>query len=501
MRDFNITAEPSGKEKSQQTHRRQLPFVIQKHAASHLHYDFRLGWNGVLKSWAVAKGPSYVVADKRLAVQVEDHPMEYGGFEGIIPKGQYGGGTVMLWDQGTWEPQPAYPDVDAGLRDGSLKFILHGAKLKGKWALIRMKSSRQPLRQRQQAQLAPHQGTRPLRAHRPRSRHHRRGTQLRSHRPQHRTDRRQRRPRLELQRHRQPQSQSLASQDTSPQQQPHRRANSHAKSQQPATNRTCSRIQRPLPKEPLPTFIPPQLATQATDCTHRRRLAPRAQARRLPHPGPQRRRPRPAPHPHRPRLDAPHEDHRRRRSRRSPPRPPSSTAKSSSSPPTAPPASPTCRPPSRKAPKQPLTYFVFDLLHLNGHNLRNLPLARTQNHPRQPPRQRRPSTSASANTSTPTAKPSSARPARCTPKASSPSAPTPATSPAAPPVGSSSNASTSRSSSSAASPSPPKATPESTASARSSSATTTSHGKPHLRRPHRHRLHPEDPRHHPHPTR
>src|SRR5271167_1713295 len=138
MRDFNVTAEPSGKEKTADKSGKQLPFVVQKHAASHLHYDFRLGWNGVLKSWAIAKGPSYVTADKRLAVQVEDHPMEYGGFEGIIPKGQYGGGTVMLWDEGTWEPQPAYPDVDAGLRDGSLKFILHGTKLKGKWALIRM---------------------------------------------------------------------------------------------------------------------------------------------------------------------------------------------------------------------------------------------------------------------------------------------------------------------------------------------------------------------------
>jgi bifunctional non-homologous end joining protein LigD len=139
MRDFHITTEPSGASKpTKKDSPTQYPFVIQKHAASHLHYDFRLGWNGVLKSWAVAKGPSYAVADKRLAVQVEDHPMEYGGFEGIIPKGQYGGGTVMLWDQGTWEPQPAYPDVDAGLRDGSLKFILHGTKLQGKWALIRM---------------------------------------------------------------------------------------------------------------------------------------------------------------------------------------------------------------------------------------------------------------------------------------------------------------------------------------------------------------------------
>ena len=92
----------------------------------------------MLKSWAVAKGPSYFTGDKRLAVQVEDHPMEYGGFEGIIPAGQYGGGTVMLWDQGTWEPQAGHEDVDKGLRDGSLKFVMHGTKIKGKWALIRM---------------------------------------------------------------------------------------------------------------------------------------------------------------------------------------------------------------------------------------------------------------------------------------------------------------------------------------------------------------------------
>lgn len=137
MRDFNITEEPSGDAGGKKTVK-GLPFCVQKHAASHLHYDFRLGWNGVLKSWAVAKGPSYFTGDKRLAVQVEDHPMEYGGFEGIIPHGQYGGGTVMLWDQGTWEAQAGYTDVDAGLRDGSLKFILHGTKLQGKWALIRM---------------------------------------------------------------------------------------------------------------------------------------------------------------------------------------------------------------------------------------------------------------------------------------------------------------------------------------------------------------------------
>jgi bifunctional non-homologous end joining protein LigD len=142
MRDFKVTAEPAGKSRSKPKFDiplGQQPFVIQKHAATRLHYDFRLGWNGVLKSWAVTKGPSFYVGDKRLAVEVEDHPMEYGGFEGIIPKGQYGGGTVMVWDQGSWEPQPGHTDVDAGLRDGSLKFILHGTKLHGKWALIRMK--------------------------------------------------------------------------------------------------------------------------------------------------------------------------------------------------------------------------------------------------------------------------------------------------------------------------------------------------------------------------
>jgi bifunctional non-homologous end joining protein LigD len=137
MRNFKVTAEPSGTS-SKSGKAAGLPFVIQKHAASHLHYDFRLGWNGVLKSWAVAKGPSYFPGDKRLAVQVEDHPMEYGGFEGIIPAGQYGGGTVMLWDEGTWEPQEGHTDVDAGLRDGSLKFIMHGTKIQGNWTLVRM---------------------------------------------------------------------------------------------------------------------------------------------------------------------------------------------------------------------------------------------------------------------------------------------------------------------------------------------------------------------------
>src|SRR5580704_17779949 len=138
MRDFGVTAEPSGKSRSKSAAAipaGQQPFVIQKHSATRLHYDFRLGWNGVLKSWAVTRGPSYFPGDKRLAVQVEDHPMDYGGFEGIIPKGQYGGGTVMLWDRGSWEP---HVNVDEGLQKGSLKFALHGEKMKGNWALVRM---------------------------------------------------------------------------------------------------------------------------------------------------------------------------------------------------------------------------------------------------------------------------------------------------------------------------------------------------------------------------
>src|SRR5258708_34674970 len=141
MRDFKINSEPLG---GSSTRRRSqgwepMPFVVQKHAARQLHYDFRLGWHGVLKSWAVAKGPSYFTGHKRLAVEVEDHPMEYGGFEGTIPKGQYGGGTVMVWDYGEWQP---LGDVDKDLEKGDLKFLLNGTKLKGKWVLVRMRPNR-----------------------------------------------------------------------------------------------------------------------------------------------------------------------------------------------------------------------------------------------------------------------------------------------------------------------------------------------------------------------
>jgi bifunctional non-homologous end joining protein LigD len=111
-------------------------FVVQKHAATRLHYDFRLAIGGVLKSWAVPRGPSLDPADKRLAMQTEDHPLEYGSFEGVIPQGEYGSGTVIVWDSGTWTPTG---DPEAALRAGVLKFTLAGEKLRGGWALIRLR--------------------------------------------------------------------------------------------------------------------------------------------------------------------------------------------------------------------------------------------------------------------------------------------------------------------------------------------------------------------------
>ena len=154
-RHFDRTAEPSGAEigaedETEPSLRRV--FVVQKHDASRLHYDFRLELDGVLKSWAVPKGPSLDPADKRLAVMVEDHPLEYATFEGSIPEGEYGGGTVMLWDAGWWEPdvvwmkEPKGPgkgspilSPEEALAKGELKLIIHGQKLAGSWALVKTK--------------------------------------------------------------------------------------------------------------------------------------------------------------------------------------------------------------------------------------------------------------------------------------------------------------------------------------------------------------------------
>src|SRR6185436_6096177 len=139
-RNFKSTPEPSGdvkvaEERAKKSKPEQgLFFCVQKHLASHLHYDFRLEYKGVLLSWAVPKGPSLDPKTKRLAMHVEDHPIEYGTFEGVIPEG-YGAGIVMLWDQGTWTPES--PDVEAALKKGDLKFTLDGYKLKGSWVLVR----------------------------------------------------------------------------------------------------------------------------------------------------------------------------------------------------------------------------------------------------------------------------------------------------------------------------------------------------------------------------
>ena len=135
-RDFDKTAEPSGDTRVAPSIQRR--FVIQKHDATRLHYDLRLEFDGVFKSWAVTRGPSLDPHDKRLAVEVEDHPLDYGDFEGTIPEGQYGGGTVQLWDRGYWQSD----DPERGFKKGDLKFTLQGEKLHGSWVLVRMRHDR-----------------------------------------------------------------------------------------------------------------------------------------------------------------------------------------------------------------------------------------------------------------------------------------------------------------------------------------------------------------------
>src|SRR6201987_3706339 len=134
-RRFDVTPEPAGK--LGRVRKEALEFVIQKHRASRLHYDFRLEHDGVMLSWAVPKGPSLDPSNKRFAMQKEDHPIEYNQFEGVIPEGQYGGGTVMIWDRGTWEPE--VEDVERALAKGDLKFKLNGKKLHGSWVLVKMR--------------------------------------------------------------------------------------------------------------------------------------------------------------------------------------------------------------------------------------------------------------------------------------------------------------------------------------------------------------------------
>jgi bifunctional non-homologous end joining protein LigD len=134
-RRFGVTPEPAGRPGRVKSQR--LEFVVQKHRASRLHYDFRLEHDGVMLSWAVPKGPSLDPSNKRFAMQTEDHPIEYNQFEGVSPEGEYGGGTVMIWDRGTWTPE--VEDVERALAKGDLKFTLRGKKLKGSWVLVRMR--------------------------------------------------------------------------------------------------------------------------------------------------------------------------------------------------------------------------------------------------------------------------------------------------------------------------------------------------------------------------
>lgn len=151
-RDFNVTPEPRGEIHG--SRKSQLRFVVQRHEARRLHYDFRLELAGVYKSWAVTKAPSLDPATRRLAVAVEDHPLTYGTFEGTIPKGQYGSGIVQLWDRGRWKPQNSVSPASA-LRKGHLDFILHGKRMKGGWALIRLQGHKWLLVKQKDAQARP----------------------------------------------------------------------------------------------------------------------------------------------------------------------------------------------------------------------------------------------------------------------------------------------------------------------------------------------------------
>ena len=159
-RDFAATAEPAGTDRRGEGD----AFVVQKHAARRLHYDLRLEIGDVLASWAVTRGPSLVPGEKRLAVQVEDHPLDYADFEGQIAKGQYGGGEVIVWDRGRWEPEG---DPARGLKKGRLDFTLDGVKLKGRWHLVRMGGEAR----REARELAADQGQRRGGPHRGRPRH------------------------------------------------------------------------------------------------------------------------------------------------------------------------------------------------------------------------------------------------------------------------------------------------------------------------------------------
>lgn len=343
---------------------------MQKHAASRLHYDFRLEWEGVLKSWAVAKGPSYYPGDKRLAIQVEDHPLEYGGFEGIIPQGEYGGGTVMLWDRGTWEP---LGDAAEGLRNGNLKFELHGKKLRGRWVLVRMggkfakqtKPSWLLIKERDGEEHS--EGDEPVTESKPNSVLSGRGMESIAKAKD-----------AEWSSNGRARAESSTSKRTRPAARRDRPAakTRTAKGSTGATGQNDAKRLSHAPKESLPSFVPPQLATMAKflpageDRVHELKLdgyriqarlqtGARAGVRLLT----------------RTALDWTH-------------RMPSIAGAVAALParsalfdgevvvlaPDGTSSFANLQAAFQESARYPLTYFVFDLLHLDGHNLRDLPL-------------------------------------------------------------------------------------------------------------------------------
>ena len=359
--------------KGEESKREGRSFVIQKHAATRLHYDFRLEMEGVLKSWAVPKGPSLDPADKRLAMMTEDHPVDYGDFEGIIPAGQYGGGTVLLWDRGTWEP---LEDPHQGLRKGALKFRLDGEKLRGGWTLVKIKG--RDARDDEQ-DLAAHQGDATSSCGRPSEyERHRRAAGERDHRPHAGGDRRRPRPRVALE---------PGAWRPRPRAVPPRRAR-RARAEDESETTAPWRV-RPRPRRDLAAAAAAVPARARRRCRRRSRLqlatlvdAPPAgdewlhemkfDGYRILARAPGRRGA--AVEPERQGLDGavPHRGRGRRSASRCGPR--SSTARSRSCCPAAPPASRPCRTRWPASDQGQLAYFVFDLLHLDGYDLARAPL-------------------------------------------------------------------------------------------------------------------------------
>ena len=447
-RDFGKTAEPRGKA----GRKKGFGYVIQKHDATRLHYDLRLELDGVMLSWAVTRGPSLVPGEKRLAIHVEDHPIEYNKFEGTIPKGQYGGGTVMVWDRGTWTPEH---DPHKGMKKGHLDFELHGEKLQG------------PLASRAHAQapgrtagaVAADQGDRRIRPQEIRSGYSGGDAELRRDRPDHGRDRRRQEKSLAFQPKREgavqggqsrgrPRPQPTAA--PKPRARTPRRKTAAKRSGKKAGKVAGAREAR------LPDFIAPCLATLSSTGAGHRRLGPRDQVRRLPHPGPDRRRQGHAEDAHRSRLDRANFRRSRAPARRLPTMTSSSTARSPRSMKTASPISPRLQDDLKNGRQDRMVYYVFDLLHLDGQDLTGRAADRAQARAggaaRRAAEERRHQAERALRGRRPDA--CSSTPATCTSKASCRSAPTRPIAPAAAATGSRSSAPATRNSSSSAT-SPP----------------------------------------------